>query len=248
MSEERIVYGVCDANCRVPVYSREQMLAILQQAIEAGSLQGVDITKSPVVRLIRESRADQNISFWVGTEAEYNAISPAVVGALVMARIDANGNVYLCTDDTTFSNWQAATLEALQEQQAEAMNAFKENVNTDVANKADKVTGATAGNFAGLDANGNLTDSGKKAADFQTKHATATVTLAVASWSSNAQTVSAAGVTADNTVIVAPAAASQEAYTAAGVKCTAQAAGTLTFGCEETPKEALTVNVVILGV
>ena len=34
--------------------------------------------------------------------------------------------------------------------------------------KADKVTGATAGNFAGLDEGGNLTDSGKKAADFAT--------------------------------------------------------------------------------
>ena len=33
--------------------------------------------------------------------------------------------------------------------------------------KADKVTSATNGNFAGLDANGNLTDSGKKASDFQ---------------------------------------------------------------------------------
>lgn len=38
----------------------------------------------------------------------------------------------------------------------------------DIANKADKVTGATAGNFAGLDENGNLTDSGKKATDFKT--------------------------------------------------------------------------------
>lgn len=37
----------------------------------------------------------------------------------------------------------------------------------DVANKADKVSGAVSGNFAGLDANGNLTDSGYKAADFQ---------------------------------------------------------------------------------
>lgn len=36
------------------------------------------------------------------------------------------------------------------------------------AAKADKVAGVTAGNFAGLDANGNLTDSGKKAADFAT--------------------------------------------------------------------------------
>ena len=34
--------------------------------------------------------------------------------------------------------------------------------------KTDKVSGATAGNFAGLDANGNLTDSGKKASDFAT--------------------------------------------------------------------------------
>ena len=35
-----------------------------------------------------------------------------------------------------------------------------------VGSKADKVAGATAGNFAGLDASGNLTDSGSKAADF----------------------------------------------------------------------------------
>lgn len=34
--------------------------------------------------------------------------------------------------------------------------------------KADKVTGAVAGNFAGLDANGNLVDSGAKVADFAT--------------------------------------------------------------------------------
>lgn len=36
------------------------------------------------------------------------------------------------------------------------------------AAKADKVANATAGNFAGLDASGNLTDSGKKASDFAT--------------------------------------------------------------------------------
>lgn len=38
----------------------------------------------------------------------------------------------------------------------------------DIANKADKVQNATNGNFAGLDANGNPTDSGKKASDFAT--------------------------------------------------------------------------------
>lgn len=39
----------------------------------------------------------------------------------------------------------------------------------DLSGKADKVSGATAGNLAGLDANGNLTDSGKKASDFVEK-------------------------------------------------------------------------------
>lgn len=37
---------------------------------------------------------------------------------------------------------------------------------TDISGKADKVQPAVDGNFAGLDASGNLTDSGKKAADF----------------------------------------------------------------------------------
>ena len=40
----------------------------------------------------------------------------------------------------------------------------------DISGKADKVSGATSGNFAGLDANGNLTDSGKKPSDFLTQH------------------------------------------------------------------------------
>lgn len=42
----------------------------------------------------------------------------------------------------------------------------KEYVDEQDAKKADKITGGTAGNFAGLDNNGNITDSGKKASDF----------------------------------------------------------------------------------
>ena len=46
----------------------------------------------------------------------------------------------------------------------------KSEVNTALGNKADKVSGAVSGNFAGLDANGNLIDSGNKASDFLTQH------------------------------------------------------------------------------
>ena len=47
------------------------------------------------------------------------------------------------------------------------------------ADKADKVNGAAAGNFAGLDSSGNLTDSGSKPADFAASthtHAAADIT------------------------------------------------------------------------
>ena len=40
----------------------------------------------------------------------------------------------------------------------------------DVSGKADKVPSATSGNFAGLDSNGNLTDSGHKHSDYITSH------------------------------------------------------------------------------
>lgn len=40
---------------------------------------------------------------------------------------------------------------------------------SDYSSKADKVTGATSGNFAALDSNGNLTDSGHKHSDYATK-------------------------------------------------------------------------------
>ena len=41
---------------------------------------------------------------------------------------------------------------------------------TDVSGKADKISGATNGNFAALDSNGNLTDSGHKHSDYLTSH------------------------------------------------------------------------------
>ena len=71
-------------------------------------------------------------------------------------------------------------------------------------------------------------------------------TLAVADWSNNTQTVNVTGVTATNTVFVSPAPASATDYASAGIICTAQGAGTLTFTCTTTPTNAITVNVVCL--
>lgn len=71
-----------------------------------------------------------------------------------------------------------------------------------------------------------------------------TVTLTVEGWSGNAQTVTASNVTADNIVWVSPATASFDAYGKAGIRGTAQGAGTITFTCTKVPTENISVEVV----
>ena len=79
---------------------------------------------------------------------------------------------------------------------------------------------------------------------------TATVTLAAASWDSTAktQTVTVTGVSATETaqlITPVPALASQAAYYDAGIKCTGQAANSLTFTADTVPAADLTVYVTI---
>ena len=58
-------------------------------------------------------------------------------------------------------------------QGAKADTALQEH--QDISGKADKVENATDGNFAGLDSDGNMTDSGKKSSDFATSVHTHTI-------------------------------------------------------------------------
>ena len=81
----------------------------------------------------------------------------------------------------------------------------------------------------------------------ESKHAAKTATLTAAGWSDSSQTVAVEGVTASNTVFVAPDSASQEVWGKAGIVCTAQSAGSLTFTCKSAPTAAVTANIVILG-
>ena len=75
------------------------------------------------------------------------------------------------------------------------------------------------------------------------------VTLSASGWDANAktQTVSVAGVTATANCIITAAPDSYMAYAEAGVRCTAQGAGTLTFACETVPTEDVAANVLILA-
>ena len=69
------------------------------------------------------------------------------------AATNTNRKVYIGTDNCLYSN----DAKVLTDHQ-------------DISGKADKVSGATADNFAALDASGNLTDSGHKHSDYLTEH------------------------------------------------------------------------------
>lgn len=76
-----------------------------------------------------------------------------------------------------------------------------------------------------------------------------TATLTTSGWSSNSQTVTVQGVSADTSaqlITVSPAnKASATAWGAAGVFCSAQGANSLTFVCDSTPTENISVNISI---
>ncbi len=88
----------------------------------------------------------------------------------------------------------------------------------DISGKADKVTSATNGNFAGLDSNGNLTDSGKKASDFLTSHQTIKQDGVTGATANRFGTCSTAAGTAAKTVSVTSGTFSLEAGARVSVK------------------------------
>lgn len=79
------------------------------------------------------------------------------------------------------------------------------------------------------------------------------VTLTVAGWDGTAktQTVNVTGVLADETkqlILPMPATASMSAYTEAGIMCTGQAAGKLTFTADTVPTASIDVYVTVTPV
>lgn len=88
-----------------------------------------------------------------------------------------------------------------------------------------------------------------KGTDYAAPSVGVSVTLRASDWNANAktQTVSVAGVTATANCIITASPGSYMAYAEAGVRCTAQGAGTLTFACETVPTADVAANVLILG-
>lgn len=72
MSNERIYYVICADGCKFESMTKEQILTAIEQAIRTGEIKDVD---TGFVTKIKEQNAGKYISFWVGTQAQYNALT-----------------------------------------------------------------------------------------------------------------------------------------------------------------------------
>lgn len=105
------IYAFCDNNCKHLVYTREEVLSLLQQAINDGSLKNIDADYAAVKSVV-DSNAGSDITFWTGTEAEFNALDPAPKVSHFIPRRGEDGKIYICIDDTSISNLPSEPLTA----------------------------------------------------------------------------------------------------------------------------------------
>ena len=91
-----------------------------------------------------------------------------------------------------------------------------------------------------IDGNGVISSVGGGGGASYTK---TTCTIPTSGWSNNSITINVTGVTASNDVIVSPAPSSATDWAAAGILCSAQGAGTLTFTRTSANANSLTANI-----
>lgn len=98
---------------------------------------------------------------------DYTNADKAIVDGVPTAlngKVDKIPDKGLSTND--YTNAEKLKLATLENYDDTDLTDRVSDVEDSLTGKADKVTNATSGNLAGLDANGNLMDSGKKASDF----------------------------------------------------------------------------------
>lgn len=115
----------------------------------AGSIGGTvanENNKAASEKAVRDAINDLDVSDLVGQTEQISK-----KGKTLLTLSEADGKISATFQDIEITTSQISDL------------------STALGAKADKVSGAVSGNFAGLDENGNLTDSGSKASDFKTK-------------------------------------------------------------------------------
>ena len=98
MSEKKY-YCFCSSNCKYETMTKEQILAAITQAVESGTVSDVD---TGFVTKLKELNSGKAVTMWVGTTAQYNALTEHVENC-----------IYIKVDDTTGDDLQNAVESAL---------------------------------------------------------------------------------------------------------------------------------------
>lgn len=97
MPDTRNYYVLCDDDCRFPAMTAEQVIAAIAEA--TGNIPSEHVDDAFITK-IKSSGQEKNISFWYGTESEFNEITPAPAANAIFIRVDNNGKIYVVTDDS----------------------------------------------------------------------------------------------------------------------------------------------------
>ena len=95
--DDRQYYVICADGCKFESMTKEQIYAAIEQAISTGEIKDVD---TGFVTKLKECNRNAALSFWVGTQEEYNALTET-----------AQNCFYIITDDTSGEDFEAAFAE-----------------------------------------------------------------------------------------------------------------------------------------
>ena len=123
MADERKYYVLCGDKCLFEAMTKEQTLAAIAQAVETGEIKDVD---TGFVTTIKEQNRGKGLTFWVGTTAEYNALTEKVQNCF-----------YILTDDTMSDDIEKIIID-LQNSVNNVLNVTQKNV---VVGKSDLTIG-----------------------------------------------------------------------------------------------------------
>lgn len=111
MSDGRKYYCICDSNCKFETMTKEQILAAIAQAVETGKIGNCD---AGFITKVKEQNSGGYVTFWVGTQASYNALD----------NIEQNC-LYIITDDTTESDIMNS-LQDIKETESDIQNDLRD--------------------------------------------------------------------------------------------------------------------------
>lgn len=112
---DRNYFVICEDGCRFESMTKEQILAAIELALAGKTPEEY---KDGYITTVKELNAGKGLKFWKGTQADF--LSLGVDASCFFARIDKDGNVYMFTDDTYFSDLVGNTVEQATQAAANA--------------------------------------------------------------------------------------------------------------------------------